>query len=150
MVPTTKERQLTELQIKFLDALFGEAMGDANKAKQLAGYDSTTSTSGIVKSVQQEILEHSKLYLATHTPRALLEMMTMLVNPNEPGASTKLKVIQEILNRAGVVDHSSSQGPSVNVNAKIILMPAKETPVTIDLDRSQFSEIQNIIDETEM
>ena len=89
MVPATRE--LSDLQTKFLEHLFGEAMGDANKAKKMAGYDPTTSTAKVVKSVHQEILEHSKLYLATHTPRALLELQLMLLSPNEPGASTKLK-----------------------------------------------------------
>lgn len=147
MVPSTTNDKLTDLQVKFLDALFGEAMGDANKAKLLAGYDSTTSTSKVVKSVQQQILEHSKLYLATHTPRALLELQLMLLSPNEPGASTKLKVIQEILNRAGVVDTSKTEGTNINVhNARIVLMPAKN-PSTIDLDRSEFKEINDIYTE---
>lgn len=143
MVPTTN-KELTELQTKFLEYLFGEAMGDANKAKKLAGYDSTTSTAKVVKSVHEEILEQTKLYLATNAPRASLELLTMLVTPNEPGASTKLKVIQEILNRAGVVDSSASDGPSINVhNARIVLMPAKN-PSTIELDRSEFKEINEI------
>ena len=145
MVPATRE--LSDLQTKFLENLFGEAMGDANKAKKMAGYDPTTSTAKVVKSVHQEILEHSKLYLATHTPRALLELQLMLLSPNEPGASTKLKVIQEILNRAGVVDTSKTEGTNINVhNARIVLMPAKN-PSTIDLDRSEFKEINDIYTE---
>lgn len=145
MLPATNtNKELTELQTKFLEALFGEAMGDANKAKKLAGYDSTTSTAKVVRSVHEEILEQTKLYLATNAPRASLELLTMLVTPNEPGASTKLKVIQEILNRAGVVDSSASDGPNINVhNARIVLMPAKN-PSTIELDRSEFKEINEI------
>ncbi len=147
MVPE-KKSEYTELQLRFVEALFGEAMGDPNKAKKLAGYDPTTKTSQIVKSVQDIILEQSRLYLAANSPRAILELLTMMVTPNEPGATTKLKVIQEILNRAGVVD-KSAQGGDINISNKgrIIILPEKSTPSIIDLQREDFKEINEIYEE---
>ena len=36
----TQEKSLTNMQEKFLDALFGEAKGDPRRAAELAGYSS--------------------------------------------------------------------------------------------------------------
>ena len=55
-------RELTERQQKFLAVLFDEAGGDVVSAKKLAGYSEGSSTTDIVKSLKDEILEY-KIYL---------------------------------------------------------------------------------------
>ena len=50
-------RQYTENQVKFLDVLFDEAGGDVATAKKLAGYADGTSTTVVVKSLKEEILD---------------------------------------------------------------------------------------------
>ena len=56
-------RELTERQQKFLAVLFDEAGGDVVSAKKLAGYSEGSSTTDIVKSLKDEILEY-KIFLA--------------------------------------------------------------------------------------
>ena len=50
-------RELTEKQQKFLAVLFDEAGGDVVSAKKLAGYSDTYSTTDVVNSLKEEILE---------------------------------------------------------------------------------------------
>ena len=50
-------RQLTERQQKFLDVLFDGANGDVTQAKILAGYSETSSTTDIIKSLKEEIMD---------------------------------------------------------------------------------------------
>ena len=54
MLPTKKEnRELTEQQEKFLEALFGEANGSPKLAGEIAGY-SPSSYTKVVKSLKEQ------------------------------------------------------------------------------------------------
>ena len=59
-------RKLTEQQQKFLDALFDQAAGSVAQAKKLAGYSDTTSTTYIVYSLKEEILDAVNEFLDTN------------------------------------------------------------------------------------
>jgi hypothetical protein len=50
-------RALTEKQQKLLAALFDEAGGDINVAKRIAGYSDATSSTEIINSLKEEILD---------------------------------------------------------------------------------------------
>jgi phage terminase small subunit len=50
-------RELTERQQKFLNVLFDGAGGDVVQAKLLAGYSESSSTTDIVKSLKDEIMD---------------------------------------------------------------------------------------------
>ena len=122
-----KKKELTPLQEKFLEVLHGEAKGDPHKAKIIAGYDPTTSTASIVKALQEEILDQTRMYLATYSPKAMMELLLLLDEPNSPGATTKLKIIQDILNRAGVVERKEATDINLKVpKGGIVIMPAKD------------------------
>ena len=58
-------KELTELQQKFLNALFGEAKGNHAKAMRLAGYSENTNPHHILQSVRQEIIERAELEMAS-------------------------------------------------------------------------------------
>ena len=60
-------KQLTELQEKFLDALFGDAKGNYAKAMRLAGYAEATKPHVIVQSLRSEIIERAELAMADIT-----------------------------------------------------------------------------------
>ena len=67
------QRQLTELQSKFLDALFSEAKGNYSKALRLAGYSETTNPYAIMQSLRTEIIERAELEMAaTHLKQCFL------------------------------------------------------------------------------
>lgn len=121
-------KELTEQQKRFLEALFGEAQGSPAEAKKLAGYADSTKTIEILRGLKEEILEHASLTLATHSPKATMELVGLLVDPIQSGAQTKLKVIQEILNRTGITGPDKNQEVKLNIpQGGIFIMPAKES-----------------------
>lgn len=127
-------KELTESQIKFLEALFGEAQGNPAEAKKLAGYAETTKTIDILRSLKDEIIEQAHLTLAAHSPKAALELVGLIIDPNQSGAPNKLKAVQEVLNRTGVNAPDKNQG---DINLKVpqgglFIMPAKESQKEID------------------
>lgn len=124
-----KERILTSNQQAFLDALFGEAKGDGEKAKKLAGYAESVRVSEITKSLRAEIVSIAMDLMALNAPRAAFGLVDLLSDPNQAGASNKIKVAQEILNRSG----AQMQQEQVQLNIPkggLFIMPAKGSQVT--------------------
>lgn len=120
-------KELTEQQSRFLEALFGEAQGNAAQAKKLAGYAESTKTIDILRSLKEEVLEAANLTLVQHSPRAALELVGLVVDPNQSGAPNKLKAIQEVLNRSGVNAPKENQEINLKVpQGGLFIMPAKE------------------------
>lgn len=120
------KRQLTDLQLAFLSALFGEAEGDPAKAVRLAGYADTVKYSEVVQSLRDEIIEQSKMILAMNGPRAAFAIVSTIVDPSQKMASVKLKAAQDLLDRVGV---KSKEASDVNLNVPaggLFIMPAKE------------------------
>lgn len=121
-----KPRELTEMQKAFLESLFGEAMGDPLKAKKLAGYSDNISTGEIVKNLKDEILDACKLYLAGNAARASIELVGLMLNPNQPSGTTKHKVITELMNRAGMVEKPEATDVNLKIpQGGIVILPAK-------------------------
>lgn len=120
-----KQRVLTENQTKFLNALFGEAKGDPELAKKLAGYAETVRVNEIVKSLKAEIVELAMDHMAMNAPKAAMALDALLSDPNQAGALTKIKVAQEILNRSGAMTKSEDVTLKVP-SGGLFIMPAKE------------------------
>ena len=100
----TQGRNLTNLQVSFLDALFGEAKGDPRIARELAGYGKKTPLALIMRPLAAEIAEGTRQYLAQHAPEAvatLIEIMTTEFPP--PGSKLRLDAAKEVLDRSGLV-----------------------------------------------
>lgn len=116
-------KPLTQLQQKFLDALFGEAEGDPSKAKKLAGYSPDTSAMHIVNSLKEEIIEQAQLYLALHAPKASQAMVGVMDDPVALGNDHKLKAAAQILDRVGIAKQEKVE---VKANTSgIFLLPPK-------------------------
>lgn len=120
-----KERTLTVNQQAFLDALFGEAKGDPTLAKKLAGYADSVKVSEITRSLKQELAELAHDKLSIMATKAAISLVELLDDPNQAGAVTKIKVIQDILNRTGVQSKSDSIEVKVP-HGGLFIMPAKE------------------------
>lgn len=131
-----KERQLTDNQKAFLDALFGEAEGDPNLAKKLAGYADSVKVSEITRSLKQELAELASDKLSIYATKASIQLTKLMDNPNEAGALIKIKVIQDILNRTGVQSKSDSVDLKVPAGG-LFIMPAKEAKKEIDHDNEE-------------
>ena len=54
---STTEKEITDKQSDFLEALLGEARGNIRAAMDIAGYSKMTKTSEVVSSLREEITE---------------------------------------------------------------------------------------------
>jgi hypothetical protein len=116
-------RKLTEQQQKFLDALFDQAAGSVAQAKKLAGYAETTSTTHIVNSLKEEILEATQIFMASNAPLAAMAMVGGLMDPTELGIRDKMQAAKELLDRTGLVKTEKMQ---VEAKGGVMLMPPKQ------------------------
>lgn len=117
-------RQLTEQQQKFLDVLFDEANGDILTAKKLAGYSDTTTTTQVVKSLKEEIIDATQMFMSRNAPRAAMAMVGALHDPTELGIRDKMQAAKELLDRTGLVKTEKMQ---VEAKGGVMLMPPKQT-----------------------
>ena len=117
-------RELTERQQKFLAVLFDEAGGDVVQAKLIAGYSASSSTTDIVKSLKDEILEATQLFMSRNAPKAAMAMVGGLYDPTELGLKEKMSAAKELLDRTGLVKTEKMQ---VESTGGVMLLPAKNT-----------------------
>lgn len=114
-------RALTDQQKLFLEVLFDQAKGDILKAKRLAGYHDGYPTSSVVKTLQDEIVESTKSFLARSGPKAAVSLVDVLDNPTELGIKEKIAAARDILDRVGV---SKTEKIDISTNG-IFVLPAK-------------------------
>jgi hypothetical protein len=117
-------RELTTKQQTFLKVLFDEAEGDYTRAKQIAGYSEGTSSSEVLRSLKDEVLELTREYMAMNAPRAARAMMNVLDRPSELGNQHRLNAAKEILDRIGI--HKTDK-VEVSAPSGIMLLPPKES-----------------------
>jgi len=116
-------RQLTERQQKFMDVLFAEANGNIANAKIIAGYSPNTNNQEIIKSLRDEIMDATQMFLAGSAPRAAFAMVNGLDDPTELGIKEKLMAAKELLDRTGLVKTEKVQ---VEASGGVMLMPPKQ------------------------
>jgi len=148
-VPSTTTSNLTEKQQLFLAALFGGAEGNFREAMRMAGYSESTTVKEVIAPLRQEILDHASSFLSAHTPKALIKMVSMLDNPNQPGASNLLKAIQMIIDRVGLVEKRDDSSAVAIPSGGIFILPAKEAQEFIRYDQAKTIEADYIEIETE-
>jgi hypothetical protein len=117
-------RELTEKQQKLLAVLFDEAGGDIIVAKKLAGYSDATSSTEIINSLKEEILDATSAYMARNAPKAAMAMVGALYDPTELGIRDKMSAAKELLDRSGLVKTEKMQ---VEAKGGVMLMPPKQT-----------------------
>tara|TARA_R100000951_G_scaffold18675_2_gene15159 strand:+ start:5262 stop:5633 length:372 start_codon:yes stop_codon:yes gene_type:complete len=116
-------RALTEKQQKLLAVLFDEAGGDIIAAKKLAGYSDATSSTEILNSLKEEILDATSTYMARNAPKAAMAMVGALYDPTELGIRDKMSAAKELLDRTGLVKTEKMQ---VETKGGVMLMPPKQ------------------------
>jgi hypothetical protein len=115
-------RELTELQKKFLEYLFGEAQGDPAVAKKMAGYSQNYPTSAVIESLNEEIVEHTRLFLTRNGAKAAMRLVGVMDNPERLGTKEILAAAKDVLDRIGVV---KTEKIDINSNG-IFVLPAKQ------------------------
>lgn len=116
-------RTLTEKQQKFLDVLFEEAQGDPIKAKKLAGYSDTVSSTEIVRTLTDEIADLTKRFIAQSSTKAAYTMFSVMNDPTDLGVKEKMMAAKDILDRAGFV---KTEKVEVKAQEPLFILPAKE------------------------
>ena len=117
-------RALTEKQKKLLEVLFDGAGGDIVTAKKLAGYSDATSSTEVINSLKEEILDATSTYMARNAPKAAMAMVGALYDPTELGIRDKMSAAKELLDRTGLVKTEKMQ---VEAKGGVMLMPPKQT-----------------------
>ena len=119
--------ELTELQQKFIDALFGDARGNIAEAGRIAGVKEPYVMRDKLKDVILDMLEHQ---LVLNGPRAVMVVEDAMdeVKSQVPGLPNRLNAAKEVLDRIGLVKKDKVQ---IDVNqGGVILLPAKNGTVT--------------------
>lgn len=114
-------KTLTDQQKLFLEVLFDEAKGDVVAAKKMAGYSPTYPTSSVMNTLQDEIVEATKTFLARNGPKAAIGLVGVLDNPLELGVKEKMAAAKDILDRVGV---TKTEKIDVTSNG-VFLLPVK-------------------------
>jgi hypothetical protein len=115
-------KELTEKQRLFLEHLFGEAQGVAHVAKVMAGYSPQYSTSDLVKSVEDALLDYTKRFLVQHGPKAVISLVGVMDNPTELGVAHKITAAKDVLDRIGI-----SKTEKVEVSNGLFILPPKDS-----------------------
>ena len=124
-ITKTQKRNLTDMQERFLDVLFGEARGNPREAARIAGY-SDHSYPKVVRNLKKEITELAETHLSTHSAKAVNRLITLLdEDGTTPQASIRLAAANSILDRVGL-----GKKDSLDINMKamhgIFILPAKD------------------------
>jgi hypothetical protein len=131
----SEEKQYTEKQNAFLEALVGEARGDIRSAMRSAGYSDSTKVHEVVNPLRNEIVERASMMLAMNAPRATFSMIDVLHDPAAMGARNAVAAAREILDRSGLVkkEQIEVKGPE----GGIFILPPKQTePVDNEQDET--------------
>ena len=116
-------RQLTEKQQKFLDVLFEEAKGNPVTAKKLAGYSENNPTSAITSSLQEEIADLTKKFIASTATKAAYSLSQVIDNPTDLGNKEKMIAAKDILDRGGF---TKTDKVEVTSTSPLFILPPKE------------------------
>ena len=122
-----QKRNLTDMQEKFLDVLFGEAQGNPREAARIAGY-SEHSYPKVIRNLRKEITELAENHLSTHSAKAATRLTTLLdEDGTTPHASIRLAAANSVLDRVGIVKKDQ-----LDINMKalhgIFILPPKDVP----------------------
>ncbi len=117
------KRELTDRQKKFMEVLFDQANGDVVQAKLLAGYSEHSSTSSIVASMKDEIMDATQLYMSRNAPKAAVAMVSGVDDPTQLGLRDRLAASKELLDRVGLIKTEKLQ---VEASGGVMLLPPKK------------------------
>lgn len=131
----SEEKQYTEKQNAFLEALVGEARGDIRSAMRSAGYSDSTKVHEVINPLRNEIVERASMMLAMNAPRATFSMIDVLHDPAAMGARNAVAAAREILDRSGLVkkEQVEIKGPEGGI---FILPPKQAEPVDNEQDEN--------------
>jgi len=118
------KRVLTEKQELFLAVLFEEAEGDPIKAKKLAGYSDNVATSSVTASLEEEIYDLTRKFIAQSSTKAAYTMFKIMGDTDMLGAKEKMSAAKDLMDRAGFV---KTEKVEVSTTEPVFILPAKKS-----------------------
>jgi hypothetical protein len=118
------KRALTEKQELFLAVLFEEAEGDPIKAKKLAGYSDNVATSSVTASLEEEIYDLTRKFIAQSSTKAAYTMFKIMGDTDMLGAKEKMSAAKDLMDRAGFV---KTEKVEVSTTEPVFILPAKKS-----------------------
>ena len=126
------EKEITDKQATFLEALLGEARGNIRAAMDIASYSKMTKTSEVVSSLREEITERAGLMLAMNAPKAAFGIVDVLDDPSSLGARNAISAAREVLDRTGLV--KKEQVEVTGQTGGVFILPPKTAANENNLD----------------
>jgi hypothetical protein len=117
-------RKYTEKQSAFLDALMSEAKGNIRKAMDMAGYEKTATSTHVVSSLRNEIIDRASMVLALNSTKAAFGLVDVLDDPTSMGARNSISAASQVLDRVGIV--KKEQVEVKNTGGALFILPPKE------------------------
>lgn len=118
------EKEYTEKQLAFLEALAGEAKGHIRRAMDIAGYSKATHFKEVLNPLQDEMIAVANSVLATHSVQAAFGLTGVLDDPTALGAKNAVVAATQILDRVGLVKKEKVEVSS-DTGGLFILPPKK-------------------------
>jgi hypothetical protein len=118
------ERNYTDKQLSFLEAMAGEARGNIGAAIKAAGYGAGVASRDVVPYLQDELIAIAEHILAYNAPKAAFGMVGVIDDPTALGAKNSVSAAKEILDRVGIVKKENLEVSSEDGKG-IFILPAK-------------------------
>jgi hypothetical protein len=118
------EKEYTEKQLAFLEAMAGEAKGNIRGAMSLAGYSGTTHTKDVIGPLQDELIALANTVLAINSVKAAFGLTDVLDDPTAMGARNAVSAATQVLDRVGIVKKEKVEVSS-DTGGLFILPPKK-------------------------
>lgn len=120
------ERNYSDKQLAFLEAMAGDAQGSIGKAIRMAGYGDSVSARDVVPYLQDELIAIAEHILAYNAPKAAFGMAGVLDDPTALGAKNSVAAAKEVLDRVGIVKKEKLEVSSEDGKG-IFILPAKRS-----------------------
>ena len=118
------EKEYTEKQLAFLEAMSGEGLGNIKKSMAMAGYAPTTHQKEVINPLQDELIALANTVLATNSVKAAFGLTGVLDDPTALGAKNAVTAATQILDRVGIVKKEKVEVSS-ETGGLFILPPKK-------------------------
>lgn len=136
--------KFTEMQQKAFKYLFDPSIaGDLRKAMTAAGYSKNTDVYEVMGPMRELIIEASKDFLMFNTGKAAMNLVNIIEKPAELGNNIRLKAIETLLDRAGIVKPEKIEH-SGTINA-VLVLPPKDPVVLLESEpvEAEYEEVKD-------
>jgi len=118
------DKEYTDKQLAFLEALGSTSQGNIRGAMREAGYSDTTHQKEVLGSLSDEIIALANNILSTHSVQAAFGLVGVLDDPTAMGAKNSIMAATQILDRVGVVKREKLE-VTTDQSGLFILPPKK-------------------------